>query len=223
MHQDHFDRIQALAASRTARRGLLGGVLGMLGLSVTGSEFDARKKRRCKSPRIKCGKKCLAAGACCTNADCTAVIGQVCVGNACECPSGQAAAGNACAVPCNPACDECQRCDDGACVDLADDTPCTESGTCQAGVCTPDRSFGCVAAQNACGSFSGVSCPNSTTPDAVCFVDGAGDSVCGTGLCTNVTTDTECIALLGAGAFVQPCSLCSLGGKTRVCVKPVTE
>src|SRR5215213_2803900 len=62
------------------------------------------KRKKCRSPRVKCGKACLPAGACCTSTDCTQVAGQVCVANACKCPSGQVIDGNTCAEPCNPAC-----------------------------------------------------------------------------------------------------------------------
>lgn len=227
MDRQQFDALSRRVDQALCRRSILQAPLlvTVLAGSLTWSNQEAagkRKKKACKSPRIKCGKKCLAAGRCCTNADCT-VVGQVCVSSRCECPGGQVVDGNECAEPCSPACGDCQRCDDGACVDLADDTPCTGGGTCQAGLCKADRSFGCPANLSACTAGPGAICPDSTTSGTSCFIDAAGDSVCGTGQCTNLTTDAECVTLLGAGAFVLPCSFCSLGGKTRICVKPVTE
>ncbi|MFN8678736.1 MAG: hypothetical protein U0Z70_20325 [Thermomicrobiales bacterium] len=228
MDRQQFDALSRRFAHLVGRRSVLhvaafGPMAAGLAVAGDGDAKRKRKKKKCKPPRIKCGKKCLAAGACCTNADCTAVIGQVCVGNACECPSGQVAAGNRCAVPCSPACGDCQRCDDGVCGDVADDTPCANGGTCQAGVCKPDRSFGCTPSQNVCGGTN-VACPDSTTSGAACFVDGDGDSVCGTAECTTVTTDTACESLLGSGAFVLLCPICSVGGggKTHMCVLPVS-
>jgi hypothetical protein len=226
MHAERLDWFSKHLGGGTPRRTLLGSLLGTFavgGMQPPVSAKKKRKKKKCKAPRIKCGKKCLAAGACCTNAECAAVIGQVCVANTCECPGGQVVADNECAQPCNPACGECQRCDDGACIDLAEGAPCSNGGSCDAGVCQPDRSFGCATTQNACVATSGVACPDSTTTDAKCFVDGAGDSVCGTGLCTSVTTDEACVAALGEGAFVVTCPLCGITGNARVCVKPVDQ
>ena len=220
MHDDHFDQLLSSIVTGTPRRTLLSGLLGVAGVATANQAGAKKKKKKCKPPKVKCGKKCLAAGACCTNADCP-VDGQTCTANTCQCPAGEVVSGTRCARPCIPACGQCQQCVDGACEDLAEDTPCSQ-GICRNGVCKPDRSFGCVTSQNACASGSGVACPDSTTSQAACFIDADGDSVCGTGQCTNVTTDAACVALLGVGAFVLPCPLCLLGAKNNVCVKPVT-
>lgn len=228
MNQPQFDAFSRRVNRALGRRSLLRAAV--VAAALPGSEIltghDAagkrKKRKKCRSPRVKCGKKCLPARACCTNAECAAVIGQVCVANTCECPGGQVVAGNECAQPCNPVCGECQRCDDGACIDLADDSPCSNGGVCKTGICKPDRSFGCAATQNVCAG-TGVDCPGSTTPEAKCFVDIEGDAVCGVGLCTNVTTDEACIAELGEGAFVQPCPICGVASKTHICVKPVLQ
>lgn len=224
MDGDRFDWLSRHLAGNAPRRTLLGGLFGTLAFSVTQPVSNARKKRkrRCKPPKVKCGKKCLPAGACCTNAECAAVIGQVCVASVCECPGGQVVAGNRCVTPCVPACDDCRRCETGTCVTVADDTPCTDGGKCKAGVCEPDRSFGCTSTKNACATTNGVACPDSTTTDAKCFVDAVGESVCGVGLCTSVTTDEACESEVGEGAFVLPCPLCIIGS-SRVCVQPVKQ
>jgi hypothetical protein len=226
MDRLQFDAFSRRVACLADRRSVLHAAIvapvaaGMTFVSNGEAKRKRKKKKPCKPPRRKCGKTCLAAGACCTNANCASVVGQVCVANACECPGGQVVAGNECAAPCTPACSECQRCDDGACVDRADETPCANGGTCQAGVCTPDRSFGCASTQSVCAG-SNVPCPESTTSGAACFIAGAGDSVCGTAECTNVTTNEACESLLGEGAFVLPCPICGVGGKTHMCVMPV--
>jgi hypothetical protein len=223
-----FEALSRRVAHLVGRRTLLHAAL--VAPLVTGASLindgeakRKRKKKLCKPPRIKCDKTCLAAGACCTNADCAKVIGQVCVANACECRGGQAVAGNECVVPCNPSCSECERCEVGVCVTVEDATPCTNGGTCKAGLCKPDRSFGCAPTQNACLSGADVSCPNSTTARAACFIDGEGDPVCGVGLCTDVTTDDACESEVGEGGFVLSCVLCAVAQKSRVCVKPVKQ
>ncbi|MFT4039489.1 MAG: hypothetical protein QM692_14980 [Thermomicrobiales bacterium] len=78
-----------------SRRALVGGSLAALAGALSLREAGARKKRRkkkCKTPKVKCGKQCLPAGACCTNAECGTC--QTCSGNACV----VAPAGSACGV-----------------------------------------------------------------------------------------------------------------------------
>lgn len=175
-----FDRVIRNGVRGVPRRGLLGLVSGFAALATgtPGAEGTRKRRKKCKTPRIRCGKQCLAAGACCTSADCTSVFGQVCVANVCQCPVGG---------------------------------------------CPPNRAFGCVATQNACLEAASAVCPNSTTSRASCFIDGQGESICGTALCTNVTTDAECESEAGEGAFVLPCSSCASTGNARVCVQPVKK
>ena len=91
MDGHRFDvMIRALAGSR---RAVLGGALMAVAGGVGLADGEAKKRRkRCKSPKVKCGKKCLPAGSCCTDADCGTC--QVCSGKTCT----LAPAGSACGV-----------------------------------------------------------------------------------------------------------------------------
>lgn len=91
MDGSHFDRL--IRAAVQPRRTLVGGALAAVigAMSETGGEAKKRRKR-CKSPKVKCGKKCLRAGSCCTSADCG--VCQTCSGKRCV----VAPAGTACGV-----------------------------------------------------------------------------------------------------------------------------
>jgi hypothetical protein len=231
MDRLQFDALSRRVARLADRRSVLhAAVFGSVAAGITvASDGNAKRKRKkkkpCKPPRRKCGKNCLAAGACCTNVDCTTAIGQVCIGNACVCPDGQVLAGNSCGAPCSPACGECQGCAAGVCIDLDDGATCTDGGVCRNKVCKPDRSLGCTVAQDSCGANGSVLCPDSSTNNLFCFVDADGDPVCGTALCTNDDTGAECAGLTGAGSIVVPCAaICvSAQNKTHMCVKPIDE
>ena len=80
MDGNQFDDV--IRSVMQSRRTLLTGALAV-GMSAIGrTEGDAKKRRkRCKSPKVKCGKKCLAAGSCCSDADCGTC--QTCLGKQC--------------------------------------------------------------------------------------------------------------------------------------------
>lgn len=99
MEADRFDLMtRALAATSHRRQALLalvGGSLGLLGLS----EADAkRKKKKCKKNQKKCGKKCVPASGCCADSECTE--GRTCQNGQCNCPLGTALCpGKGCVAP----------------------------------------------------------------------------------------------------------------------------
>lgn len=153
-----------------------------------------RKRKRgykCRSPRVRCGKQCLAAGSGCIDSECGI----------------------------------CQRCDGGVCVAGAEGFACANGGVCRTQVCKPHRSLGCSVEQDSCGPGGSLECPDRPTGvnNLSCFVDAAGDPVCRTARCTNVTTNVACVAAPGAGAFVLPCALCVISGNQRICVKSVDQ
>lgn len=227
MDHPQFDAFSRRANRALGRRSLLRAALLATMLPganiLTGHDVAGKRKKRkkCRSSKVKCGKTCLPAGSCSTGADCTQVAGQVCVTNTCTCPAGLVVSGNACAVPCDPACDDCQRCVAGACLDVADGAACRDGGVCRNNVCKPDLSLGCSAAQDSCGPSGSVLCPDGQVNNLFCFVDADGDPVCGRARCTNDTTGAECQNSTGAGSFVVPCAaICGASdiNKTHMCV-----
>lgn len=88
MDGHQFDgMIRAVAGSR---RMVLGGAVAAAAGALIQPESEGKKRRkRCRAPRVKCGKTCLPAGSCCTDADCGAC--QSCSGKRCVvAPSGTA-------------------------------------------------------------------------------------------------------------------------------------
>jgi hypothetical protein len=88
MDGDQFDAmIRTLSGSR---RTVLGGAIAATAAALSQAESEGkRRKRRCKSPKVKCGKKCLPAGSCCSTSNCGTC--QVCAGNRCVlAPQGSA-------------------------------------------------------------------------------------------------------------------------------------
>ena len=88
MDGSHFDWI--IRSAVQSRRTVLGGAFAAV-VGITGhTEGEARRRRkRCKSPKVKCGKKCLPAGSCCSDKDCGTC--QTCSGKRCVvAPSGTA-------------------------------------------------------------------------------------------------------------------------------------
>jgi hypothetical protein len=92
MEGHQFD--QVLRSIVASRRTVVGGVVATVAGVAGWSEITAGKKRKkkCKSPKVKCGKKCLPAGSCCNDNDCGAC--QTCSGKTCV----LAPAGTACGV-----------------------------------------------------------------------------------------------------------------------------
>jgi len=232
MDQPQFDAFSRRVNRALGRRSLLRAAI--VATALPGSEIltgrDAvgkrKKRKKCRPPRVKCGKTCLPAGGCCNSTDCRRITGQVCVAESCECPEGQVVTDNTCAVPCDPACSDCQRCVAGVCIDVADGAACTDGGVCRNNVCKPDLSLGCSAAQDSCGPSGSVLCPDSQVNNLFCFVDADSDPVCGRARCTNDTTGAECQNLTGVGSFVVPCAaICGAPdiNKTHMCVGPPVQ
>lgn len=189
MDGNQFDTVlRSIAASR---RTALGGVAATLAGIAGWSDIQARKKKKkCKSPKVKCGKKCLPAGFCCDNSDCG--ICRTCNGNTCV----LAPAGSACGV----------------------------GGSCNGTACIQEGSFGCNAARDFCSGEVVTVCPNSNTPDAMCFMRDE-VALCGTGDCFIAATDQECREQLGPRAIRIPCATCTLLSPPpgwAACVIPVT-
>lgn len=115
MDGNRFDGIMRSVARdrRTVLGSAIAMVAGVAGLAEGGAR---RRKRSCKSPKVKCGKKCLPAGTCCSTSDCGTC--QVCSGKTCvvapsgtPCGVGGECNGTACikegAFGCTPPMDFC--------------------------------------------------------------------------------------------------------------------
>ncbi|MCA9880426.1 MAG: hypothetical protein KC442_21675 [Thermomicrobiales bacterium] len=195
MDGHQFDDL--LRRMATSRRTIVGGVLaaaaGLPDWPDAAAKKRRKRKRKCKSPKVKCGKKCLSAGSCCKDADCG--LCQVCSGKTCV----TAPAGAACGV----------------------------GGECNGTSCVKEGTFGCTPDQNFCDESPRTPCPRSTTPGAICIVNGAGRTVCAVGGCIFGDTPQACEAAFGPGAVLQGfCSPCALGGPLdprNGCFRPVTQ
>src|SRR5688572_4970879 len=92
MDAGQFDALTARMSGHLTRRRSLG-LLGILGVTTTSVVHDAdakkrkkKKKKKCKGGTKKCGKACIAANACCSNADCG--FQGACESGVCDCKSG---------------------------------------------------------------------------------------------------------------------------------------
>jgi hypothetical protein len=143
MDESRFDQtLKAFAAAsgrRTALRALGGAAMALLAVIGLPDVGDARKKKvknkkkkKCKGGTKKCGKKCIPATDCCTDADCD---GGTCVDGTCQCLGGSKPCDGAC-IP-EGGCCNASDCDDG--------NPCTQSVCNGNGTCSfpnkPDLSY----------------------------------------------------------------------------------
>lgn len=187
MDELRFDDLLRSFASGHSRRATLAalasGVFGA-GSRALLDDVEARKKRKrkkkrktCKSGAKKCGKKCIAASACCSSADCGE--GGSCVSGSCTCPSGLKDCNGDC-IPENQCCGACPGdtfCDGGECV-CPEDAPhecpggeCLTTGNCcDTAQCQGSKE--CVDGICLCPGTEAINCTG-----ALCC-DGAADEVC---------------------------------------------
>lgn len=148
MDGSQFDSMLTLVTR--SRRTVIGGSLallaGSLGLHDAGAK--KRRKKKCRSPKVRCGRRCLPAGACCTNAECGTC--QVCAGNACV------------MAPAGTACGKGGRCNGTACV---------AEGSFG---CTPPQDFCMTAAKAPCPTSTtpGAFCVVNNDDRVMCVTGG---------------------------------------------------
>lgn len=162
-----FDHLTAHLGSRLPRRSLAG-LVGALSLSLPATGATARKKK-CKKPKRKCGRRCVAVQtdpANCGSCRRACAAGEICSEGTCRprCPAGQKACDGKC-IPAGGCCEsaECadaEECTEDVCLDNVcrqfsrdDNTSCV-GGECRSGVCK-----NCVARRGSC-----------TTDDQCCGV-----------------------------------------------------
>jgi hypothetical protein len=151
------------------------------------STSSGRSVCACSVGYKPCGRVCIPTASCCTAADCPddgkGCTTTVCVNNVCghvNRPNGTTCSdGDACTT--NDACQDgncvgtaitcptCQTCSGGACVPIADDTPCGVDHACCGGTCTDMTTLSnCVTCGNVCpATLSGalVECGVVADPD----------------------------------------------------------
>jgi hypothetical protein len=118
-----------------------------------GEAKKKRKKKKCKAPKVKCGKKCCAEG-------------QACLDGQCATPTSPP-------PPCTPSCGSAV-CGDNGCGGSCG--TCGSAQSCQGGTCT------CPGGQVPCGALCVDACPAGRTinPNTCkcCRVSGFADRVC---------------------------------------------
>jgi hypothetical protein len=128
MDARRFDALARSLSDLRSRRGLarllggltLAGPLAAYGLSEAGGKGKKRKKKhkkKCKPNQQKCGKTCIPATSCCTDAQCG--VGGFCANETCTCFSGFR--------PCNGTCITEEQC--------CANSDCGEGAVCREGVC----------------------------------------------------------------------------------------
>lgn len=169
----HDERVAALLAhvrSLRDRRGtlgtLLGGVLTALGVTAVEEAEGKKKKKKCRSPKVRCGKKlCCAAGLNCSNGQC---IDPRCGFGGTQCGVGQICESNTCI------------CDEDLCRDATNPNP--GRTTCFCGK-TPQAQTLCMADQS-CADPIPCAPDGSCTGGRVCLQEGCANNPTCLNLCT---------------------------------------
>jgi hypothetical protein len=189
MDGTQFDRLLRTVTTTRSRRSamlsVLGGALGLIGLTEAEAKHHKKKKKKKggsppasppasppSPPAVQCPASCPVCQACTNGQSCTVQAdGATCENN------------------------PCKGCQNGACVNLANDTACNGDGRCLNGVCNPNPH---------CWS-TGLPCiqgPDETPCCAgVCQSFGSATTTCGRlnnpGLPCNVGTDCELGSCVG--------------------------
>jgi hypothetical protein len=192
MDDHRFDAmVRTLAGSR---RTVLGGAIAAAVGTLAQPESEGRgRRRKCKAPKVKCGKKCLPAGSCCGNSDCGTC--QVCSGKTCV----VAPPGTACGVG-------------GTC----NGTACLNEGSFG---CSLEQDYCAGEARTPCprSSTPGAVCITNDAGKAQCAV---GDCIFGNTAAACEAAFGDGAELKG---FCSPCALGGPADPRNGCFRLVTE
>lgn len=172
MDDAKFDQLTMVLNGRLSRR-LAAGVLVSGGLALSSARLDAKRKKKCKPPRRKCGNRCVAVKTDpnnCGSCGFTCAPGETCTEGTCRprCPTGQKACDGTC-IPATGCCEhaECadaEECTEDVCLDHVcrqfsrdDSTPCV-GGECRSGICKNcvARGSSCTTDDQCCGARTNV-------------------------------------------------------------------
>ncbi|MFT4039122.1 MAG: hypothetical protein QM692_13130 [Thermomicrobiales bacterium] len=210
---DHalFDRL-----TLRLRRRAIAPALAALALPALAPTASGKKKKKCKPPKRRCGKRCLAVQtdpANCGDCGRACAAGETCSGGACvapqpTCPAGQKACNGGC-IPATNCCtsadctggEVCRAdvCIDGVCtlVSKAEGIPCPYGGgvvgDCRGGTCSLclARQSSCSSANQCCGGTTGmVTCYTIQHAGFVCDVS---DPRCGGQLGATCSVNCDCL------------------------------
>lgn len=159
MYDNEFDHLLVRFADQQSRRTsvatLLGGALAALGFGAT-RDGAAKRKKKCKPPRVRCGKKrCCAFGLSCINGQC---VDPRCGQGGTDCDAGLKCVNAACV------------CDADLCRDATNPNP--GSTVCSCELTSAGESL-CMADQF-CGSPIACGADGSCPDGRVCRPDGCG-------------------------------------------------
>jgi hypothetical protein len=143
----------------------LAGILAtQLGLPMAeGKKQHKKKKKKCKGGTKKCGKKCIPADDCCTNADCA--TGGACAGGLCICPDGQkdcfgqCVDDETCCLECGEDCCLTESAESEVCNPNSGDPVCQSGGCPETDYCNVPEAFFCATAPNICACATTVDDP----------------------------------------------------------------
>ena len=224
-----FDQFTRGLGVRLPRRVLVG-VLATAGLSLARSDAHAKRKKKCKAPKRKCGKRCVAVltdPRHCGTCGRTCATGERCTSGTCSlpCPPGQKGCAGKC-IPisgccANTECPAALECEASVCLNntcrmlsVEDETECFNLGApgqCRGGGCINclRRREVCLADGDCCDSRTGrVICESSLHVRTIACAD---DTLRCCGM-PGATCQSDCDCCEGSDCQAGRC--CRVSGKS---------